>query len=111
MAGGVRIGRATSLRPNRVITQHTTDPLSVGMSIPDKTSFQKVVEHVDEHILAAKEKKKAHDAQDKAAVAPVNENVEEGDSNQALQSDGHVEDEVAHTSEPDDNEVNSPHSE
>ncbi|GKF95186.1 hypothetical protein Tco_0287921 [Tanacetum coccineum] len=57
-AGGVRIGRGTALRVNEVIEQHTTPPLLAGTPIPDKSSFQKVVEHGDERIIATKEKKK-----------------------------------------------------
>ncbi|GJZ37224.1 hypothetical protein Tco_0583415 [Tanacetum coccineum] len=139
MAKGVRIGKGTSLRPDEVIKQHTTPPLPAGIPIPDKSGFQKVVEHGDERILAAKEKKKAQQALDKAVgkqdgsprsgsgtvhsgsplttVMPVNENTEAGGSNQALQSDDHIEEEVANAFHNDDNEVESsnstpsPHSE
>ncbi|GJR71383.1 hypothetical protein Tco_0083748 [Tanacetum coccineum] len=66
MARGVRIGKGTALRPDEVIKQHTTPPQPAGIPIPDKSGFQKVVEHGDERILAAKEKKKAQQALDKA---------------------------------------------
>ncbi|GJZ69491.1 hypothetical protein Tco_0633041 [Tanacetum coccineum] len=54
-------------RPDEVIALHTIAPFPSMTTIPDKTGFRKVVEYADKRILAAKEKNKAHNAQDKAA--------------------------------------------
>ncbi|GJZ53621.1 hypothetical protein Tco_0608506 [Tanacetum coccineum] len=64
MASGVRISRGTTLRENEVIVQNTTQPLPVVTPIPEKSDFQKVVEHEDERVLAAK--RKAEEAKDRA---------------------------------------------
>nr|GFA08720.1 hypothetical protein [Tanacetum cinerariifolium] len=65
MSGGVRAGKGTALAANEVIAQHTTQPLPFGSQIPEKSDYQKVVEHEDERVLMAK--KKAQTAKDKAA--------------------------------------------
>nr|GEW89003.1 hypothetical protein [Tanacetum cinerariifolium] len=62
---GVRIGKGTALVANKVIAQHTTTPLPPGSQITEKSDYQKVFEHEDERVLAAK--RKAQAAKDKAA--------------------------------------------
>ncbi|GJU32463.1 hypothetical protein Tco_1176052 [Tanacetum coccineum] len=99
MASGVMIGRGTALRPYEVISQHTTALVATGTPIPDKTNYEKVVEHGDARIIAAKEKKKVNIIHSEA-----------GGSNQALQSNENVDEEVANVAENKDNKVNSPHS-
>ncbi|GJZ63176.1 retrovirus-related pol polyprotein from transposon TNT 1-94 [Tanacetum coccineum] len=61
---GIRVGKGTALAANEVIAQHTTQPLPFGSQIPEKSDYQKVVEHEDERVLAAK--KKPQSAKDKA---------------------------------------------
>ncbi|GKD64415.1 hypothetical protein Tco_1306523, partial [Tanacetum coccineum] len=56
MAGGVRIGKVHALQENEAIVQHTTLPLASGTPILEKSDNQKVVEHKDERVLAAKRK-------------------------------------------------------
>ncbi|GJX12454.1 hypothetical protein Tco_0204212 [Tanacetum coccineum] len=99
MASGVMIGRGTALRPYEVISQHTTAPLATEMPIPDKTDNEKVVEHYDARIIAAKENRKVNTIHSEARG-----------SNQALQSNENVDEEVGNVAENKDNEVNSPHS-
>ncbi|GJV03154.1 gypsy type transposase [Tanacetum coccineum] len=64
MAGGVRVGRGTTLVANEVIPQHTTPPLPSRSQIPEKLDYQRVVEVENERVLAAK--RKAQIAKDKA---------------------------------------------
>ncbi|GJX38891.1 hypothetical protein Tco_0252194 [Tanacetum coccineum] len=56
-------GMGNSLTNNEDIVQHTTPLLSVGALIPEKSGHQKVVEHEDAKVLAAK--RKAQVAKDK----------------------------------------------
>ncbi|PWA65490.1 transposase (putative), gypsy type [Artemisia annua] len=39
------------------IEQHVTEPLAVGVPIPRRTDLQKIVEHADQRVLDAREKK------------------------------------------------------
>ncbi|GKF67146.1 hypothetical protein Tco_0196825, partial [Tanacetum coccineum] len=64
MAGGVRVGKGTTLPANEVIPQHTTPHLPSGSQIPEKSDHQRVVEVENERVLAAK--RKAQTAKDKA---------------------------------------------
>ncbi|GJS87462.1 hypothetical protein Tco_0770098 [Tanacetum coccineum] len=73
MAGGVRVGRETSLAANEVIPQHTTPPLPSGSQIPEKSDHQRVVEVENERVLAAK--RKAQIAKDKAVGKKAAEEV------------------------------------
>nr|GEX73021.1 hypothetical protein [Tanacetum cinerariifolium] len=59
MAGGVRVGKGTTLTANEVIHQHTTSPLPFGSQVPEKSHHQKVVEYENERVLAAKRKAQA----------------------------------------------------
>ncbi|GJZ19499.1 hypothetical protein Tco_0556089 [Tanacetum coccineum] len=56
MAGGVRVGKGTTLAANEVIPQYTTPPLPSSSQIPKKSDHQKVVEYENERVLAAKRK-------------------------------------------------------
>ncbi|GKC01107.1 hypothetical protein Tco_0987243 [Tanacetum coccineum] len=65
MSRGVRVVKGTALMANEAIVQHTTPPLPFGSQILEKSDHQKVVEHEDERVLAAK--RKSQEAKDKAA--------------------------------------------
>nr|GEV01498.1 hypothetical protein [Tanacetum cinerariifolium] len=64
MSGGIRVGKGTALAANEAIAQHTTQPMPSETQTPKKYDYQKVVEHEDERVLAAKRKSQA--AKDKA---------------------------------------------
>ncbi|GKA35483.1 hypothetical protein Tco_0721974 [Tanacetum coccineum] len=73
MAGGVRVGKGTTLPANEVIPQHTTPHLPSGSQIPEKSDHQRVVEVENERVLAAK--RKAQTAKDKAVGKRAAEGV------------------------------------
>ncbi|GKE72457.1 hypothetical protein Tco_1534498, partial [Tanacetum coccineum] len=138
MAGGVRIDKGPALKENEIIVQHTTPALPSNDPIMEKSDHQKVVEHEDERVLAAK--RKAQAAKSKAAnkcqnkkitlkavpalitllppttVIPDNVNVSARDRNQILQDAEHEEKETRNDSNlaandmNEEEEINSPHS-
>ncbi|GJX58851.1 gypsy type transposase [Tanacetum coccineum] len=59
LAGGVRISKGPTLKENEAIVQHTTLPLPSETPIPEKSDYQKVVEHEDERVLDVKRKAQA----------------------------------------------------
>ncbi|GJT66488.1 hypothetical protein Tco_1017968 [Tanacetum coccineum] len=125
MARGVRIGRCMALRPNEVIVQNTTPPLPAAAKRPGHagTSGHTKKRKTTPLTLAVSDSKTDGSSQDASESVhsvtplntfnPINANAEAGGSNQALQSDGHMEEEVTDASNNNDinNErVNSPHS-
>nr|GEW02324.1 hypothetical protein [Tanacetum cinerariifolium] len=129
MASGVRIGRGTALRVNKVIIQHdptaseAQDKMASKRHAPRGPSCRTKKKNTTPLTLALSDSegdesqqsgsKTIHSVTPITIVAPQNENVEAGGSNQALQSDEHVEEEVANASDNNDNrdnEVNSPKS-
>ncbi|GKE39572.1 hypothetical protein Tco_1462977, partial [Tanacetum coccineum] len=112
-ADGVRIGRGTALRVNeakaagkrpgtggpfRRIKKRKTTPLASALSNSEDGGSRRSGSETINLVSPL------------TTVAPINENAKTGRGNQSLQSDGHIEEEVANTSKHDDNEVNSPHS-
>ncbi|GJS64069.1 hypothetical protein Tco_0678633 [Tanacetum coccineum] len=95
------IGSEEALRPNEVIEQHTTATLPARTPIPDKTGFRSNSGTI-------------HSVSPINTVA-LNENVvniiqsEAGGSNQALQSDEHIEEEAINFFDNKGIEVNSPY--
>ncbi|GJU88699.1 hypothetical protein Tco_1301122 [Tanacetum coccineum] len=65
LSGGVRVGKGPALEANEAIVQHTTQPLPIGTPIPKTTEYERVVEHEDKRVMAAK--RKAPAAKDRAA--------------------------------------------
>ncbi|GKF40664.1 hypothetical protein Tco_0124006, partial [Tanacetum coccineum] len=124
MAGGVRIGKGPALKENEIIVQHTTPPLPSGTSILEKSDHQKVVEHEDERVLAAKRKAQAaknkseqedstqsgsdthHSASSLMTVIPDNVIVGAGGGIQILRDVEHEEEETGNDSIPAVNDVN-----
>ncbi|PWA98913.1 transposase (putative), gypsy type [Artemisia annua] len=52
-----RVSKGAPVTEGDPIEQHVTEPLAVGVPIPRRTDLQKIVEHADQRVLDAREKK------------------------------------------------------